>query len=146
MRKYALMLLILFCLLFYGCSTIKLPELTKEEVASICVVDVNKLEVITGSNSMEFKMQKSQYVSQSLWIEVGPTSKKNFDQIKQVQSNSNLTEYPEVGDGALIYTKQIVFRTMLVIDGKHTYRIYSLIDGCKSDAKLIEIANKILQK
>ncbi|MFT4304490.1 MAG: hypothetical protein ACMXX8_00215 [Candidatus Woesearchaeota archaeon] len=146
MKYFVLKIILVLNLLILGCSSIQLPNITIEEVASICDIDANQIEIIKNNNQLEFKIQKGEIASQSLWIEVGPSSKKHFEEIKQIQSRNNLKDYPEIADGAFAWTIQNIFRRMLIMDGRQTYRIDSIIDGCNTDEKLIEIANTIISK
>lgn len=146
MKHFFILTLMMIIVFLFGCST-KLPDLSKEEIASICNVDASLIEKkILKGNVIEYEVPygKVKGMSQSLYIEVGPTSKKHFDQLKQRQLKSDLKEY-SVGDDAIIFN-QLMGRTMFVMDGKQTYKIYSMISGCRNDTKLLEIANKIIKE
>ena len=131
-------------LLLTGCASPTLPDLPKQELASICGMDASKMEVIREDNSIEYKIQKSELTTQSVWIEVGPYSPQHFSDVRRIQKDNNLNHYPDVGEEAVVWTKQRIFRTMLLSDGDQAYRIRSIMEGCNDDEGLIAIANAIL--
>ena len=135
--------LLLSIVLINGC--ISLPEISAKEVAEICNVDENSIEVSKRKDTIEFRIKEG-IISQFLRIFVGPTSISHLNEIKKAQAENNLREYPYIGDGAFIHSRKPLFiRTMWLIDGEQTYRVQSIIPTCSNDTKLIELAGRILK-
>jgi len=137
-------LLLIITLLIAGCAASSFPDLEKQELADICGFDADRMEVIRQGNAVEYKLQKTEMSTQSVWIEVGPYSQKHFSDVRQIQEDNGLNYYPDLGDEAMVWTKHHLFRTMLLSDGDQTYRIRSIIDGCNDDEGLKRIARAIL--
>jgi hypothetical protein len=142
--RIRILLPIIIAFLIAGCNSPTLPDLTKQELATICGVDSSQMEVIRQGTAAEYKLHTSGMSTQSVWIEVGPYSKKHFSDVRQIQKDQDLNHYPDLGEEAVVWTKQHIFRTMLLSDGDQAYRIRSIIDGCDDDEGLIAIANAIL--
>ncbi|MBI2572538.1 hypothetical protein HYV86_01650 [Candidatus Woesearchaeota archaeon] len=141
MKKSLYVFLIGLSVFLFGCSSV--PDLSESDVATICNIDASSIKKSTSNVGIKFQIPDPVFkgVYTSLFIDIGFISSDEFNQFKQLEGK-NVKEY-NVGDGSIAYD-QVPARTLLVKDGDRAYRVYSLIKNCKSDEKLVQVANKLI--
>ena len=124
-----------------GCSSV--PKLSESDIATICNVDVSSIKKSTTETGIKFQIPDPEIkgVYTTLFIDIGTISSEEFESLKQLE-DKNVKEY-NLAEGAIAYDN-VPARTLLVKDGDQAFKIYSLIKDCRSDEKLVQVGNRLV--